>query len=132
MRSATFTMTFYLVYMILVFAIVLEILFLKDYQQLDLLRLKEFDSKLEYNQCQTNFLVNGTNYNKDITENNEIKIFHLEMFILFSLIGALITPILEVILVCLPPPIPMLNFMLGPSYATDVIEEANRIETVTK
>ena len=64
MRSATFTVTFYLVYMVLVFAIVLEILFLKDYQHLDLLRLKEFDSKLEYNQCKTNFLVNGTNYNR--------------------------------------------------------------------
>ena len=64
MRSATFTVTFYLVYMVLVFAVVLEILFLKDYQHLDLLRLKEFDSKLEYNQCKTNFLVNGTNYNR--------------------------------------------------------------------
>ena len=70
----------------------------------------------------------------DITENNEDKILHLEIFILFSLIGALVTPILEVILICLPPPIPMLDFMLGPSYASVIedTEESNPTENVTK
>ena len=70
----------------------------------------------------------------DFTENNENKILHLEIFILFSLIGALVIPILEVLLICLPPPIPMLDFMLGPSYASVIedTEESNPTETVTK
>ena len=70
----------------------------------------------------------------DITESNEDKILHLEIFILFSLIGALIIPILEVVLICLPPPIPMLDFMLGPSYASviDNTDESNPTENVTK
>ena len=57
-----------------------------------------------------------------------------EIFILFSLIGALVIPILEVILICLPPPIPMLDFMLGPSYASVIedTEESNPTENVTK
>ena len=70
----------------------------------------------------------------DITESNEDKILHLEIFILFSLIGALVIPILEVILICLPPPIPMLDFMLGLSYASVIedTEESNPTENVTK
>ena len=70
----------------------------------------------------------------DITENNEGKILHLEIFILFSLIGALVIPILEVIFICLPPPIPMLDFMLGLSYASVIEdpEESNSTENVTK
>ena len=130
MRTVTFSMAFYIVYMVFVLAIVIEVLLLNDIKEFDFLKVKNFNQKIEYNQCKSN----GTNTNKDITEYVEGYIFDIENYFLIVLILAFLVPIVEVMIICLPPPIPLLDFMLGPDLPkiNQKLEESNAKEEMVE
>ena len=126
----TFSMSFYIVYMVFVLAIVIEVLLLNDIKEFDFLKVKNFNQKIEYNQCKSN----GTNTNKDITEYVEGYIFDIENYFLIVFILAFLVPIFEVMIICLPPPIPLLDFMLGPDLPkiNQKLEESNTKEEMVE
>ena len=120
MRFASFTMVFYMIYVVFVLAVVIELILLKDVQELDFLKVKNYDDALEYNQCNAN--VRGVNQNEDITEKFEEYSYEVELFVLVTLAAAFLIPILESALVIMPPPIPVLDFMLGPELPNESSE----------
>ena len=123
MRFASFTMVFYMIYVVFVLAVVIELILLKDVQELDFLKVKNYDDALEYNQCNAN--VRGVNQNEDITEKFEEYSYEVELFVLVTLAAAFLIPILESALVIMPPPIPVLDFMLGPELPNESSETSD-------